>query len=79
MHENQVWYLVNPLEGIVHIGCKWIIKKKINIDGQINTFTTSLVAMDYCQRQGVDYNETLSLVSMIKSIKILLAIDAHYD
>ena len=79
MHQNQVWYLVKPLEGMVHIVCKWIFKKKINVDGQIDTFTARLVAKDYFQRQGVDYNKTLSLVAMIKSIKILLAIYAHYD
>ena len=79
MHQNQVWYLVNPLEGIVPIGCKWIFMKKIGADGQIDTFKARLVAKGYHQRQGVDYDKTFSLVGMIKSIMILLAIAAHYD
>ena len=58
MHQNQVWYLVNPLEGIIPIGCKWIFKKKINADEQIKTFTARLVVKGYHQRQGVDYDET---------------------
>ena len=33
----------------------------------------------YHQRQGVDYDETFSPIAMIKSIRILLAIAAHYD
>ena len=37
------------------------------------------MAKGYSQRQGVDYDETFSPVAMIKSIKILLAIAAHYD
>ena len=31
------------------------------------------------KKQGVDYDETFSLVAMLKSIRILLAIAAHYD
>ena len=50
MDENQVWYLVDPLEGIVPIGFKWIFKKKIGVDGQIDTFKARLVAKGYCQR-----------------------------
>ena len=50
MHQNQVWYLVNPLEGIAPIGCKWIFKKKINADGQIDTFKARLVAKGCRQR-----------------------------
>ena len=37
------------------------------------------MAEGYHQRQGVDYDETFSPVAMIKSIRILLAIAAHYD
>ena len=66
MHQNQVWYLVDPPEGIVPIECKWIFKKKIGADGQIDTFTARLVAKGYRQRQGIDYDETFSPVAMIK-------------
>ena len=31
------------------------------------------------QVQGVDYNEIFSLVSMLKSVRIMLAIAAFYD
>ena len=37
------------------------------------------MAKVYRKRQGVDYDETFSPVAMIKSIRILLAIVAHYN
>ena len=79
MHQNQVWYLVDPHEGFVPIGCKWISKKKNGADRQVDTFKARLVAKGYRQRQGVDNDETFAPVSMIKSIMILLVIAAHYD
>jgi len=79
MYENQVWTLVDPPEGIVPIGCKWVFKKKIGSDGKVETYKARLVAKGYRQRQGIDYEETFSPVVMLKSIRILLAIAAHYD
>ena len=47
MHSNQVWTLVDPLDGIVSIRCKWIYKKKIDTDGKVETYKTRLVVKDY--------------------------------
>ena len=33
MYANQVWTLVDAPEDMTPIGCKWIFKKKIRIDG----------------------------------------------
>ncbi|KAK8685906.1 hypothetical protein V6N13_124938 [Hibiscus sabdariffa] len=33
MADNQVWTLVEPPEGIKPIGCKWVFKKKTDMDG----------------------------------------------
>ena len=79
MHSNQVWVLVDSPEGIVHVGCKLIFKRNISSDGQVSTYKTRLVAKGYRQRQEIDYDETFSLVTMLKSIKMMLAITAYYD
>ncbi|KAM1453548.1 hypothetical protein ACFXTO_003154 [Malus domestica] len=34
MYQNQVWTLVDPLEGIVPVGNKWVFKRKIGVDGK---------------------------------------------
>jgi len=79
MYKNQVWTLVDPPEGIVPIGCKWVFKKKIGSDGKVETYKARLVEKGYRQRQGIDYEETFSPIVMLKFIRILLAIAAHYD
>ncbi|KAK8923669.1 hypothetical protein KSP39_PZI019346 [Platanthera zijinensis] len=33
MYANQVWNLVEPPEGVRPIGCKWVFKKKTDMDG----------------------------------------------
>ena len=43
------------------------------------TYKARLMAKDCRQKQGVDYDETFHPVVMLKSIRILLAIAAHYE
>ena len=79
MYANQVWTLVNPPEGVKPIGCKWVFKKKIDVDGNVQTYKARLVAKGFKQIHGIDYDETFSPVAMVKSIRILLAIAAYND
>ena len=79
MHSNQVWTLVDPPEGIVPIGCKWIFKRKIGADGNVEIFKARLVVKGYSQREGIDYQDTFSSVAMLKSIRTLFAVAAYFD
>ncbi|KAK9024865.1 hypothetical protein V6N11_064771 [Hibiscus sabdariffa] len=79
MSENQVWTLVEPPKGIKPIGCKWVFKKKTDMDGNVQTYKGRLVAKGFQQIHGVDYDETFSPVAMFKSIRILLAVAAFHD
>ena len=79
MYDNQVWTLIDPPEGTKTIGCKWVFKKKTDMDGKVHTYKARLVAKGFKQTHGIDYDETFSLVTMLKSIRILIAIAAYHD
>ena len=65
--------------GIKPVGYKWFYKRKRGIDGNVETFKVSLMAKGYTQKEGIDYKEIFSPVTMLKSIRILLSIAADYD
>jgi len=79
MGDNQVWNLVDPPDGVKTIECKWIYKKKKDMDGNVHIYKARLVAKGFLQVQGVDYDETFSPVVMLKSIWIILAITAYFN
>ena len=76
MYENQVWTLVDLPNERKAAENKWIFKRKTDADGNVSMYKARLVAKDFCQIQGVDYNETFSTVAMLKSVRIMLAIAA---
>ena len=48
MSVNQVWTLVEPPERIKPIGCKWIFKKKTDMEGNVITYKVKLIAKGNC-------------------------------
>ncbi|KAI3819532.1 hypothetical protein L1987_13373 [Smallanthus sonchifolius] len=79
MYDNHVWDLVDLHPKSQTVGSNWIFKKKIEMDGNVETFKARLVVKGFTQTQGIDYDETFSPVAMLKSISILLAIAVYYD
>ena len=76
---KKVWTLVDFPDDRRAIENKWIFNKKTGADGNVTVYKARLVPKDLWQVQGVEYDETLSPVAMLKSVWIMLAIAAFYD
>ncbi|GAA0148362.1 transmembrane signal receptor [Lithospermum erythrorhizon] len=79
MYHNEVWTLIDLPEGARLIECKWVFKCKLDKDGNVHVYKARLVAKSFKQIQGIDYDETFSLVVKFKFIQIFLAIAGYYD
>ena len=79
MYENKVWTLIDLLDDQQAVLNKWIFKRKTNADSSVIIYKARIVAKSFWQVQGVDYDEIFSLVSMLKSVRIMLAIATFYD
>ena len=66
-------------EGCKTVGCKWLFVTKRDAKGKITRRKSRLVAKGFTQKDGIDYNETFSPVSKKDSLRIVMAMVAHYD
>ncbi|GJV25451.1 retrotransposon protein, putative, ty1-copia subclass [Tanacetum coccineum] len=79
MIDNMVWVLVDLPPNCKTVRNKWLFKIKTDMDGNVHTYKSRLVAKGYTQLYEVDYEETFSPVANIMAIRILISIAAFYD
>ncbi|GKC61305.1 zinc finger, CCHC-type containing protein [Tanacetum coccineum] len=70
---NDTWVLIDLPPGCRPMGCKWIFKRKLKIDGTIEKFKARLVIQGFKQKLGIDYFDTYALVACISTIRLLIA------
>ncbi|GKC55750.1 zinc finger, CCHC-type containing protein [Tanacetum coccineum] len=71
--DNNTWVLADLPPGCKSLGCKWIFKRKLKVDGTIEKFKARLVIQGFKQKSGIDYFDTYALVARISTIRLLIA------
>ncbi|KAL0368203.1 UNVERIFIED_CONTAM: Retrovirus-related Pol polyprotein from transposon TNT 1-94 [Sesamum calycinum] len=79
MKDNDVSELVQFPKDTKPIGCNWMFKTKRDSKGNMERYKSRLVAKGYTQKEGGDYKETFSPVSSKDSLRIIMALVAHFD
>ncbi|GJU89678.1 zinc finger, CCHC-type containing protein [Tanacetum coccineum] len=77
--ENYTWVLSNLPHGCKPLGCKWIFKREMKVDGTIDKFKAGLVIQGFRQKEGIDYFDTYAPVARITTIRLLLALVAIHN
>ncbi|GKA64586.1 zinc finger, CCHC-type containing protein [Tanacetum coccineum] len=77
--ENNTWVLSDLPPGCKPLGCKWIFKRKMKVDGIIDKFKARLVIQGFRQKEGIDYFDTYAPVARITTIRLLLALSAIHN
>nr|GEX26775.1 zinc finger, CCHC-type [Tanacetum cinerariifolium] len=76
---NNTWVLTDLPPGCKPLGCKWIFKRKLKVDGTVKKFKARLVIHGFKQKSGIDYFDTYSPVARISTIILLIAMASIHN
>jgi hypothetical protein len=74
--KNDVWDIVPRPKGKSVVTSKWIYKIKHAADGSVEKYKARFVARGFSHVEGIDYEETFSLVSRYTFIYTIIALVA---
>ncbi|KAL0303044.1 UNVERIFIED_CONTAM: hypothetical protein Sradi_6172500 [Sesamum radiatum] len=79
LETNEMWEITPlPLDK-KPIGRHWVFKLNLNANGSIDMYKSYLVAKGYNQIEGIDYNESFSVVAKSVTVRLFFAMTAARD
>ena len=78
IERNETWDLVELPKGYQPIGVKWIYRKKMNAQGEIERYKARLVAKGYRQKARIDYDLVFAPVARMETIWLLISQAAQF-
>lgn len=75
--QNDTWILVDRSENKKVVNCKWMLRMKYRSDGNVERRKARLVARDFSQVPGIDFNETFFPVAGM-SIRMMMGLAVEY-
>ncbi|GKA97168.1 ribonuclease H-like domain-containing protein [Tanacetum coccineum] len=76
---NRTWVLVSRPANVNVVRSMWLFKHKFNADGSLSRYKARLVANGRNQQQGIDCDETFSLVVKPATIRTVLSLAISRD
>ena len=74
LNDNKVYIVVDrPLKQKV-VKAKWVLRRKLLPLGKLDKLKARIVAKGFTQREGIDYDETFSLIVKFESVRLMVAV-----
>jgi hypothetical protein len=74
--KNEVWEIVPRPKNKYVVSFIWIFKIKHVVDGSIEKYKEIFVTHRFSQKEGIDYEETFTLVARYTSIRTIISLAA---
>ncbi|RDX98154.1 hypothetical protein CR513_18963, partial [Mucuna pruriens] len=78
LEKNSTWEIVDRPKDKRVVGCRWIYTVKCKSNGTLERYKARLVAKEYTQTYGIDYEETLAPIAKMNTIRVIISLAAHF-